>query len=87
MPVEILIQAKAKEPPTDAIPKFLEAYTSHQRVGCLVKETHTGKLLDEWNNVLASAEKKPELVDMAPAVASLMAVKDEDELVSCSSYQ
>ncbi|KAF7796890.1 hypothetical protein EIP86_008075 [Pleurotus ostreatoroseus] len=80
VPVEILIQAKAKEPPTDAIPKFLEAYTSHQRVGCLVRETHTGKLLDEWNNVLASAEKKPELVDMAPAVASLMAVKDEDEL-------
>ena len=27
------------------------------------------------------AASKPELVDMAPAVSSFMAVKDEDELV------
>ena len=78
------MHAKAKEPPTDAIPKFLEAYTSHQRVGCLAKESPTGKLMDEWNTVLDGAATKPERVDMSPAVSSFMAVKDEDESVSPS---
>ncbi|THH01723.1 hypothetical protein EW026_g1029 [Hermanssonia centrifuga] len=82
VPVEILAQAKAKEPQTDALPKFLEAYTSHQRVGSLIKEAHTGKLVDEWKKVLDEAEKKPELVDIAPSLSSFMAVKDEDEVVS-----
>ena len=64
------------------MPKFLEAYIAHQRVGALLKENHTGKLVDEWNAVVHEAATKPELVDMAPAVSSFMAVKDEDELVS-----
>ncbi len=82
MPVEIFAQAKAKDPPTDALPKFTEAYTSHARVGSLTKEAHTGKLVDEWNKVISEAPTKPELVDMAPAISSFMAAKDEDELVS-----
>ncbi|KAI0340514.1 FACT complex subunit SPT16 [Trametopsis cervina] len=80
VPIEILAQAKAKDPPTDAVPKFLEAYTAHLRVGALLKESHTGKLVDEWNKLLSDSPKKPELVDMAPAVSSFMAPKDEDEL-------
>ena len=79
------MHAKAKEPPTDAIPKFLEAFISHGRVGCLMKETHSGKLVDEWNKALQESSKKPELLDMAPAVSSFMAVKDEEELVSMQS--
>lgn len=86
VPVEIYAQAKAKDPPTDAMPKFLDAYTAHSRIGTITKESHTGKLVDEWNKLLSEAEKKFEMVDMAPAVSSFMAVKDEDELVSiCSS--
>ncbi|KAI0080592.1 FACT complex subunit SPT16 [Panus rudis PR-1116 ss-1] len=80
VPIEILAQAKGKEPPTDAFPKFLQAYTSHQRVGTLTKESHTGKLIDEWNAALNSSDQKPEVVDIAPAVSGFMAVKDEEEL-------
>ncbi|KIJ60617.1 hypothetical protein HYDPIDRAFT_32041 [Hydnomerulius pinastri MD-312] len=80
VPIEIHIQAKAKEPPTDALPKFIEAYSTHKRVATLVKESYTGKLIGEWDQGIASASNKPEQVDMAPAISTLMAVKDEDEL-------
>jgi nucleosome binding factor SPN SPT16 subunit len=57
---------------------------SKKRVGSLIKETHAGKLLTEWNNLLEKATVKPELVDMAPAVSAFMAVKDTEELVRFS---
>lgn len=53
-------------------------------MGLLVKEAHSGKLVDEWNKALSAAERKPEVLDMAAALSSFMAVKDEDELVSLS---
>lgn len=81
VPVEILVQAKAKEPPTDALPKFVEAYTSFTRIGTLVKETPSGKLMTEWEQAVSKADKKPELVDMASALSAFLAVKDEEELV------
>ncbi|KIJ17069.1 hypothetical protein PAXINDRAFT_9925 [Paxillus involutus ATCC 200175] len=80
VPVEMLIQAKAKEPPTDALPKFIEAYSSHKRVATLVKESYGGKLMSEWNQGIDKLANKPEQVDMAPALSVLMAVKDEEEL-------
>ncbi|CDO70740.1 hypothetical protein BN946_scf184798.g55, partial [Trametes cinnabarina] len=80
VPIEFYVQAKAKEPPTDALPRFLETYTSLDRVATLTKEQHSGKLMDEWNQAVSNAPKKPTLVDMAPAVASLLAVKDDEEL-------
>lgn len=82
VPIEILAQAKAKDPPTDAVPRFLEAFTSHRRVGTLIKESPTGKLVDEWNKLLSEAENKPEMADVTPAISAVMAVKDEEELVS-----
>ena len=81
VPVEIFVQAKAKEPPTDALPKFVEAYTSLKRVGSLVKETSSGKLMTEWEQAISKADNKPEVVDMAPALSAFMAVKDEEEMV------
>ncbi|GBE82391.1 FACT complex subunit SPT16 [Sparassis crispa] len=80
VPIEILVQAKVKDPPTDALPKFLAAYTAHGRVGSLTKESHSGKLVDEWNKVLANAATKPVDVDMSSSLSSFMAVKDSDEL-------
>ncbi|KAF9821701.1 hypothetical protein IEO21_00547 [Rhodonia placenta] len=80
--IEILIQAKAKDPPTDAVPKFLEAYGTRKRVGTLTKESHSGKLVDEWNKALSSLESKPAVIDIAHAVSAFMAVKDEEELKS-----
>ncbi|KAL1947960.1 hypothetical protein VTO73DRAFT_13684 [Trametes versicolor] len=82
VPIEFFVQAKAKEPPTDAVPRFLEAYVSLDQVATLTKEQQSGKLVDEWNKAVSDAEKKPTLVDMAPAVASFLAAKDEEELKS-----
>ncbi|TDL27246.1 FACT complex subunit SPT16 [Rickenella mellea] len=80
VPIDILAQAKPKEPPTDALPKFASIYTSMQRVAILAKDPQTGKLVDEWNRVLSASNSKPETHDMAPALSSLMAVKDDEEL-------
>ncbi|KAI0273829.1 FACT complex subunit SPT16 [Gloeopeniophorella convolvens] len=80
VPVEIFTLAKSKEPPTDALPRFLGVFTSSNRVGSLLKETNSGKLIDEWSTALAASEKKPEMVDVAPSVSTFMAVKDDDEL-------
>ncbi|TBU47950.1 FACT complex subunit SPT16, partial [Dichomitus squalens] len=80
VPIEFFVQAKAKDPPTDALPRFFQAYTAHDQVATLTKEPHSGKLVDEWNKLLSEAEKKPTVVDMAPAIGSLLAVKDEEEL-------
>jgi nucleosome binding factor SPN SPT16 subunit len=82
VPVEIFTLAKSKEPPTDALPRFLSVFTSNQRIGTLSKEAYAGKLIDEWNSALAASDKKPEVVDIAPSISTFMSVKDDEELVS-----
>jgi nucleosome binding factor SPN SPT16 subunit len=82
VPVEIFTLAKSKDPPTDALPRFLSAFTSNQRIGTLSKENYAGKLIDEWNNALVASDKKPEVVDIAPSISTFMSVKDDEELVS-----
>ncbi|KAF7311639.1 FACT complex subunit SPT16 [Mycena kentingensis (nom. inval.)] len=82
IPVELIAQAKAKEAPNDAVPRFFALYASKKRVGTLTKETHRGKLIDEWKKLSDEAAEKPELVDMAPALSAFMAVKDAEELKS-----
>ena len=81
VPVEIFTLAKSKDPPSDALPRFLSIFTSNQRIGSLSKETYAGKLIDEWNNALAASDKKPEVVDIASAISTFMSVKDDEELV------
>ncbi|KAH8108126.1 FACT complex subunit SPT16 [Cristinia sonorae] len=80
VPVEILAQARAKDAPTDAFPKFVEAYCASKRVGTLTKETYTGKIIDDWRAAIAAADSPPTLVDMAPAMSSFLAVKDDEEI-------
>ena len=80
--VNILVLAKGKEPATDALPKFLEEYTSSGRVGTLVKEKHTGKMIDEWNTAVEGAAIKPTVVDITSAISGFVAVKDEEETAS-----
>jgi nucleosome binding factor SPN SPT16 subunit len=81
VPIKIYAQSKNKEQPTDALPKFLQSYSSHKRAGTLLKDKHTGKMVDEWNKTVDDSPEKPELVDMAQAVSTFMAVKDDEELV------
>jgi nucleosome binding factor SPN SPT16 subunit len=82
VPVNILVLAKGKEPATDALPKFLKAYTSSKHVGTLVKEKHTGKMISEWNTAVEGASTKPKVVDIATAISGFVAVKDEEEIAS-----
>lgn len=51
-------------------------------VGTLPKDKMTGKFVMEWTAVLASSSIKLDEVDVATGVASLLAVKDEQEIVS-----
>jgi hypothetical protein len=41
-------------------------------------------MVSEWDKLVAESPNKPELVDMAPAVSTFMAVKDEEELVGAT---
>jgi hypothetical protein len=84
--VEIFTLAKSKEPPTDALPRFLSAFTSNERIGHLSKETYAGKLIDEWDAALAASNKKPEMVDITAPISTFMAVKDDEELASHLFY-
>lgn len=84
--MEIFTLAKSKDPPTDALPRFLGVFASNQRIGTLSKEAYAGKLIDEWNNALAASDKKPEVVDIASSISTFMAVKDDDELASHPFY-
>ncbi|KAI0282167.1 FACT complex subunit SPT16 [Russula aff. rugulosa BPL654] len=83
-PVEIFTLAKSKEPPTDALPQFLSAFTSNERIGHLAKETYAGKLIDEWDAALTASNKKPEMVDIAASISTFMAVKDDEELATAN---
>lgn len=82
--IEIIARPKGNDA-ADALSRFFAIYTSIQKVGILSKETASGKLSAEWQALLDGAASKPELVDMTPAISTLMAVKDEDELVSSLS--
>jgi nucleosome binding factor SPN SPT16 subunit len=81
IPVEVLVLEKGKDAPSTALPALVQHYTSHARVGHLAKDANSGKLMDEWHAAVDAANARPELVDMSPALAAVMAVKDEEELV------
>lgn len=59
-------------------------YTSLKRIGVLTKEVPSGKLIDEWTTAISASDSKPATSDLAPALAALLAVKDDEELVSLS---
>ncbi len=61
----------------------LTAHLKQRRIGLSIKEKHTGKLVDEWDKLLAEPRRKDEFdfVDCSPILSSAMASKDEDELV------
>ncbi|KAF8531659.1 FACT complex subunit SPT16 [Gautieria morchelliformis] len=80
IPVQIFAQAKPKDPPSDAFPAFVALYKSHEKVGMITKEKHSGKVVDEWNKLIKDEDVKVEVVDMSYAVSAFMAVKDEEEL-------
>jgi len=46
-----------------------------------MKETTSGKLVLEWQALLDGTASNPELVDITLSVSSLLAIKDDDEIV------
>ncbi|KAF8550745.1 hypothetical protein OG21DRAFT_1524929 [Imleria badia] len=55
-------------------PKFIEAYSTYTRVATLVKEIYHENLITEWNQGIDSLKlaNKPEQVDMAPALSTVI---------------
>jgi nucleosome binding factor SPN SPT16 subunit len=51
-------------------------------VGTLPKEEHTGKTIADYKTALAAAGHNHELVDISVALGAVMAIKDDEELVS-----
>ncbi|KIK06643.1 hypothetical protein K443DRAFT_674303 [Laccaria amethystina LaAM-08-1] len=80
--IEIFAQPKTKDSANDALPRFFNVYKSTQRVGTLMKESHSGKLASEWKKLLSDSSVISEQVDIAPAVSAFMAAKDDEELKS-----
>ncbi|KAF8337624.1 FACT complex subunit SPT16 [Cantharellus anzutake] len=82
LPIKVIARARAKEPPNNAMPELLEKMASSKRIGLAIKEKHTGKLVDEWEKLLAEPGRKEqfEFIECGPILSSAMASKDEDEL-------
>ncbi|KAG8901329.1 FACT complex subunit spt16 [Tulasnella sp. 403] len=80
LPVEILLQAKPKDPPTTSIPKLIQVMSTGKRIGTLTKEQHTGRLVDEWKVALDASNHKFDSVDISASLSTCMAVKDQEEL-------
>jgi nucleosome binding factor SPN SPT16 subunit len=94
IPIEILQMEKGKDAASSqALTTFAEHYAAHARVGHLAKDTHTGKIIDEWNAAVKAAAAQPQLVDAGPALSAVLCAKDDEELVravdhvyGCGSY-
>ncbi|KAG8696067.1 FACT complex subunit spt16 [Ceratobasidium sp. 394] len=80
IPIEIFTLSKPKDGPSEAPKKLAEALGPLKRIGGLPKEQQTGRIVDDWNKALEEHAGKPEVVDISAGLASIMAVKDEDEL-------
>ncbi|KAG9104453.1 FACT complex subunit spt16 [Ceratobasidium sp. 370] len=80
IPIEIFTLSKPKDGPSEAPKKLAEALGALKRIGGLPKEQQTGRIVDDWNKALEEHAGKPEIVDISAGLASIMAVKDEDEL-------
>jgi nucleosome binding factor SPN SPT16 subunit len=81
IPVEVLLMEKGKDAPSTALATFAGHFATHKRVGHLAKDSHTGKIIDDWNAAVKAAESQPDLVDMGPSISAVLCVKDDEELV------
>lgn len=61
--------------------ELTDVHVTQESVGTLPKDKMVGKFVTEWNAITSASGTKLEEVDVAAGVASLLAVKDEQELV------
>ncbi|KAI9708942.1 MAG: FACT complex subunit spt16 [Bogoriella megaspora] len=82
-PVEIHVRSKDAEQNAKQLEECVEIIKSAgKKVGVLTKDPATGPFVDEWKAAIGDASKELEDVDMAVALSTAMAVKDENELRS-----
>ncbi|KAK4688063.1 FACT complex subunit SPT16, partial [Tremellales sp. Uapishka_1] len=78
--IEIDIKAKGKDAESAQILPDLVLSLGDGKIGHLPKDKPQGKLVEELNNAVSASKASLEMVDIASAVAAILAVKDGDEL-------
>ncbi|KAJ3023192.1 FACT complex subunit spt16 [Thoreauomyces humboldtii] len=83
MPVEIITRTKDDAANAEALKQLLSMCAGSydgKRLGGFAKDRYPGKLVTEWKNALKASDVKFEDVDVAAAVTTHMAVKDDSEI-------
>ncbi|KAI7350356.1 FACT complex subunit [Hortaea werneckii] len=81
IPLEIVVRGKDAEENAKQLERCLDTIkNAGKRVGVITKEQSSGPFVNEWKNAFSEISKEVEEVDISPALSSVMAVKDENEL-------
>ncbi|KAI6867409.1 FACT complex subunit [Hortaea werneckii] len=81
IPLEVVVRGKDAEENAKQFEHCLDTIkTAGKRVGVITKEQSSGPFVNEWKNAFSEISKEVEEVDISPALSSVMAVKDENEL-------
>ncbi|RKO90481.1 FACT complex subunit SPT16 N-terminal lobe domain-containing protein, partial [Blyttiomyces helicus] len=96
IPFEVLKRTKDENHNADLFAKAVQAIAGSndgKTIGVVAKDRFDGKFITEWKSAIEKSGKKFDEVDISGGIATLMAVKDEDELRSvrlagklCSIY-
>lgn len=80
-PVEIMVRGKDAEENTKQFERCLDIIkNAGKKVGVVTGEKSTGPFVAEWKTAFADISKEVEEFDISPALSTVMAVKDENEL-------
>ncbi|TKA23656.1 FACT complex subunit spt16 [Salinomyces thailandicus] len=80
-PVEIIVRGKDADENAKQFERCLETIkAAGKKVGVLTKELSSGPFVNEWKMAFSEISKEVEEVEIGPALSSVMAVKDENEL-------
>ncbi|EMC97887.1 hypothetical protein BAUCODRAFT_406868 [Baudoinia panamericana UAMH 10762] len=81
MNIEIMVRGKDVEENGKQFERILETIkAAGKKVGVITKDLSGGPFVQEWKTAFADISKDVEEVDISPALSSVMAVKDENEL-------
>ncbi|RUS30293.1 hypothetical protein BC938DRAFT_479592 [Jimgerdemannia flammicorona] len=79
-PIEIYKRTKDDNENKKAYEQLVDLILQGKRIGTLPKDKFAGKIIDEWKKALESADKKIEEVDVSAGIASVLAIKDDEEV-------
>jgi nucleosome binding factor SPN SPT16 subunit len=79
--IDVRVRAPKDESTASVIPDLVLSLAD-MKLGVIPKDKATGKLSDEWNTAVANAKAGLQTVDVTVAMSAILAVKDQDEIVS-----